>query len=87
MSIQFNGVNLYTIAQARELDPKAHARILNLGGDWLILLGKKMAFTDDADLLGIIYEAGQAGPVAFNSKTAAADYLDPHAQSFASVSC
>ncbi|WP_157670195.1 hypothetical protein [Chitinibacter sp. GC72] len=87
MSIQFNGVNLYTIAQACEFDPPLHARILNLGGDWLVLFGKKLAFTDDADLVGILYETGQTAPVAFSSKTAAADFLDQHAQRFASVSC
>ncbi|WP_410499736.1 hypothetical protein [Chitinibacter sp. S2-10] len=87
MHPQFNGINLYTIEQAQQFDPPAHVRILNLHGSWLVLFGKRLAFTDDADLLGLLCEAGQAAPHVFSSDSAAAEFLDDHAEGFASMSC
>jgi hypothetical protein len=87
MTKQYMGITLYTLAQAHDSEPKLHARIVNIEGSWLILFGKKIAFTDDADLVGILHESSDETPIAFNSKTAAADYLDQHSSSFASVSC
>ncbi|QLG88973.1 hypothetical protein HQ393_12400 [Chitinibacter bivalviorum] len=87
MTVQFNGIKLFTLDQARQHEPRLHARIVNISGNWLVLFGQKMAFTDDADLVAILYEQGHESPIAFDSKTAAADLLDPHAAAFASVSC
>ncbi|MBM5573489.1 hypothetical protein [Deefgea sp. CFH1-16] len=52
MAMKFNGINLYTLAPILSQEPKRHAQILNIAGEWMVLLGKKMALTDDADLLG-----------------------------------
>lgn len=87
MTIQFQGIHLYTLPEARDYTPQLHARIVEVHGDWLILFGKKMAFTDDADLVAILCEANQSAPQRFASKTAAADFLDLHASAFASISC
>ncbi|WP_288841547.1 hypothetical protein [uncultured Deefgea sp.] len=87
MTIQFQGINLYTLPEARDQAPQLHARIVEVHGDWLILFGKKMAFTDDADLVAMLREANQTTPSIFSSKTAAADFLDLHASAFASISC
>ena len=87
MSLQYNGINLYTLAQAQSHEPKLHARILHVAGDWLVLFGQKMAFTDDADVVGILHEANLLAPQTFASKREAADFLDQHTAAFASVSC
>ncbi|MGL6041012.1 MAG: hypothetical protein ACRC01_07415 [Deefgea sp.] len=86
-TLQFNGINLYTLAQVRSHEPKLHARILNIAGEWMVLFGKRMAFTDDADLVGILHEANLLAPQTFANKRAAADFLDAHTDIFASVSC
>lgn len=87
MTFQYNGINLYTLAQAQSSEPKLHARILNIAGNWLVLFGQKMAFTDDADLIGILHEANLLTPQTFASKRDAADFLDQHTAAFASVPC
>lgn len=87
MFLQYNGINLYTLAQARSHEPRLHARILNIAGEWMILFGRKMAFTDDADLVGILHEANLLLPQTFVNQRAAADFLDAHTERFASVSC
>lgn len=87
MSFLYNGISLYTLAQVRSHQPQLHARILNIAGEWMILLGKKMAFTDDADLVALLHEEQMLVPLTFASKRDAADFLDQHTQLFASVSC
>ena len=87
MTFQYNGINLYTLAQVQGYEPKLHARILNINGEWLVLFGQKMAFTDDADLTGILHETNLLTPQAFATKRDAADFLDQHTAAFASVSC
>jgi len=87
MSLQYNGIDLYTLTQVQGCEPKLHARILNIAGEWMVLFGRKMAFTDDADLVGILHEANLFTPQVFASKREAADFLDQYTSSFASVSC
>ncbi|MBM5572942.1 MULTISPECIES: hypothetical protein [Deefgea] len=87
MSFQYNGIPLYTLAQVQGYQPQLHARILQVAGEWLVLFGNKIAFTDDADLVGILHEANLFSPQVFASKREAADFLDQYTSSFASVSC
>ncbi|QZA80498.1 hypothetical protein [Deefgea piscis] len=57
MALQFNGIDLYTQAPIRSQEPKRHARILNIAGEWMVLFGKNTAFTDDANWVVLLHKA------------------------------